>query len=194
MISNSIVLLVSTRIGDSIVKWNTNIVQGLVRLSTVSRQWNVNERRTYRSGASPSSCIVVGSFVNPTLRIDKAIYGLKSLKVEIPIHPLWMITEIHSKRVCYVFILTSKLVKWTRNLCESALKSRSWRWKVNSLSYKKSENSPKNKQNNQYILDVSNTSQTGEERGVSKASYNEVSSTNETRHRRDYWHVVEKLE
>jgi hypothetical protein len=37
--------------------------------------------------------------------------GLESLKVEIPIHPLWMITEIHSKRVCYVFILTSKLVK-----------------------------------------------------------------------------------
>jgi hypothetical protein len=105
-----------------------------------------------------------------------------------------MITEIHSKRVCYVFILTSKLVKWTRNLCESALKSRSWRWKVNSLSYKKSENSPKNKQNNQHILDVSNTSQTGEERGVSRASHSEVSSANETRHRRDCWHVVEKLE
>jgi len=69
-----------------------------------------------------------------------------------------MITEIYNKRVYYVFVLTSKLVKWTENLYKSALKSKSWKWKVNLLSYKKSKNSPKNKQNNQYILDVSNTS------------------------------------
>ena len=59
-----------------------------------------------------------------------------------------MITEIYNKRVCYVFVLMSKLVKWTGNLYKSALKLKSWKWKVNLLSYKKSGNSPKNKQNN----------------------------------------------
>jgi len=40
-----------------------------------------------------------------------------------------MITEIYSKRVYYVFILISKLVKWIKNLYKSALKSKKLKMK-----------------------------------------------------------------
>jgi hypothetical protein len=57
---------------------------------------------------------------------------------------------------------------------------------VNSLLYKKNRNCQKNKQYNQYILNVLNTSRTGEERDVFRVSHNEVALANKTRYRKDY--------
>jgi hypothetical protein len=48
--------------------------------------------------------------------------GLKGFEVEIVIYPLWVVVEIQSKCICLVFVFTSKLVKCTRDLYDSALK------------------------------------------------------------------------
>jgi hypothetical protein len=50
------------------------------------------------------------------------MYGLKDFEVEIVIYSLWVVVKIQSKYIYLVFILTSKLVKYTRDLYNSALK------------------------------------------------------------------------
>jgi hypothetical protein len=53
--------------------------------------------------------------------MNKGMGGLELFKIEIPIHPLWMVIEIQGESICLVFVITSKLVKGTGNLYDSAL-------------------------------------------------------------------------
>jgi hypothetical protein len=48
--------------------------------------------------------------------------GLKGFEVEIVIYFLWVVVEIQSKYIYLVFIFTSKLVKYTKDLYNLALK------------------------------------------------------------------------